>query len=194
MNWGELKKEIRDLGFEEDSAIEEYKDIVISAANRALHMINSTVLPVTSRYDFTQDGTETGIKKYDMIELTRENGKRKFLSFVDTPVRMNGGIYGLFNDFDIEEGHIVVMDGGLKGEFSIFYRKLPERIVSNMSDNVVLDINERVAPLLPLLTAHYVWLDDDERKATQYYNEYDALKEELAGDNARLRGKIRGGF
>lgn len=194
MNWGELKNEIRDLGFEEMETVDGYKDIVISATNRALHIINSTVLPVTSRYDFTQDGTEIGIKKHDLIELTRENGKRRFLSLSDTPVRINNGEYGSFSNFDVEEGHIIVMDSSLKGNFSIFYKKLPERVSSHTSDDIQLDIDERVAPLLPLLTAHYVWLDDDERKATQYYNEYDALKSEVVEDTTVAKAKIRGGF
>ncbi len=39
MNWGELKQQIRDLGFEEDSTMEEYSTIVINACNRAIQMI-----------------------------------------------------------------------------------------------------------------------------------------------------------
>ena len=27
--------------------------------------------------------------------------------------------------------------------------------------------------LIPLLAAYYLWLDDDERKAVQYYNNYE---------------------
>lgn len=39
MNWGELKQQIRDLGFEEDSTMDEYRTIVINACNRAIQMI-----------------------------------------------------------------------------------------------------------------------------------------------------------
>lgn len=194
MNWGELKNEVRDLGFEESAAIEEYKDIVISATNRALHTINSTVLPVTSRYEFTQDGTESGLKRYDLIELTKIDGKRTFLALTDTPVRINEGEYYDFNDFEIEEGHIIVIDGSIQGAFSVFYKKLPTRVTTSTQDSMELDIEERVVPALPLLVAHYVWLDDDERKATQYYNEYDAMKEALLSENEQVRGKILGGF
>ena len=73
MNWGELKNEVRDLGFEENESLEEYRDILLSAANRAMGMINATI-PLTARYDFTQDGTESGLKRYDMAELTKEDG------------------------------------------------------------------------------------------------------------------------
>ena len=36
MKFGELKTEVRDLGFEENESLEEYKDILISAANREI--------------------------------------------------------------------------------------------------------------------------------------------------------------
>ncbi|MCB6992439.1 hypothetical protein LI177_02935 [bacterium 210820-DFI.6.37] len=194
MNWGELKNEVKDLGFEEMEALVEYKDILVSATNRAMYIINSTVLPMTSRYDFMQDGSEPGIKKYDMIELTKEGGSRKFLSFADTPVKIHNETYETFNDFDIEEGHIVVMDGSCVGNFSVFYKRIPSRVSENTTDDTELDVDARIEPALPLLVAHYVWLDDDERKATQYYNEYDALKTDILTETTLIRAKIRGGF
>lgn len=39
MTYGELKEEIRDLGFEEDSTMEEYSSIVRNACNRAIQFI-----------------------------------------------------------------------------------------------------------------------------------------------------------
>lgn len=46
MNWGELKENIRDLGFEEDSTMQEYSTIVMNAANRAIDMVvQELILP-----------------------------------------------------------------------------------------------------------------------------------------------------
>jgi len=46
MTWAELKQNIRDLGFEEDSTMTEYSTIVINACNRAIRMIlNELILP-----------------------------------------------------------------------------------------------------------------------------------------------------
>lgn len=196
MNWGEFKNEIKDLGFEEEEALDEYKDIIISAANRALHIINSTVIPIISRYDFTQDGTETGIKKYDMAELaTTEDGTKQFLSFADTPVKTYNGTYETFNDFEIEQGHVIVMDASTVGDFSIFYKKIPAKITDTTTDDAELDIDVKIEPALPLLAAYYIWLDDDERKATQYYNQYDTLKSDLLMDETTsIRARIIGGI
>lgn len=196
MNWGELKTEVRDLGFEETESLEEYKDILISAANRAMQMINSTI-PVTARYDFTQDGTETGLKRYDLVELTKSDGTRTFLSLTDTPVRMGGpGVYEAFNNFEVEMGSILVMDAGESGDFSVFYKKLPARITYATTDDTPLDLDPRMDPALPLLTAYFVWLDDDERKATQYYNMYDLFKSEVLAETEtkKVRARIIGGF
>ena len=44
MNWGELKEQIRDLGFEDDSIASEYKDVIINSSNRAINIINKTVV------------------------------------------------------------------------------------------------------------------------------------------------------
>lgn len=193
MNFGELKKEVRDLGFEEDPTLEEYKSIIINATNRALRMINATVLPVIGRYDFEQDGTVSGIQKYDLLELTKEDGKAKFLAFTDTPVRINDGDYSTFNNFEVEENHIIVMDGATPGAFSIFYKKIPAAITEDTTDDTELEIDERMVPALAFLVAHYVWLDDDERKATQYYNEYDAYKAEIMQEQP-AKARIMGGF
>lgn len=196
MNFGELKTEVRDLGFEENESLEEYKDILISAANRAMQMINGTI-PVTARYDFTQDGKETGLKRYDLVELTKSDGKRTFLSLTDTPVRIGAnGVYEAFNDFDVEMGSLLVMDAGAVGEFSVFYRKLPARVTYATTDDTPLDVDPRMDPALPLLTAYFVWLDDDERKATQYYNMYDLFKSEVLAEaeTKKVRARIIGGF
>lgn len=49
---------------------------------------------------------------------------------------------------------------------------LPKKIDENTAEDEELDIKEELVPLLQLLTAYFVWLDDDERKAVMYYNLY----------------------
>ena len=50
--------------------------------------------------------------------------------------------------------------------------KIPAKIETDASDDEIIDIDEEKIPLLQLLTAYFVWLDDDERKAVMYYNTY----------------------
>lgn len=44
MTYGEFKQEIRDLGFEDDSSMEEYNTIVRNAANRSIQYIYSDLV------------------------------------------------------------------------------------------------------------------------------------------------------
>lgn len=44
MTWLEIKNSIRDLGFEEDSTMNEYQSIVINAVNRAINVIYYTIV------------------------------------------------------------------------------------------------------------------------------------------------------
>lgn len=48
--WKELKEQIVDLGFEEDEITNEYKRLIINSTNRALDVINATVVPLISDY------------------------------------------------------------------------------------------------------------------------------------------------
>lgn len=193
MNWGELKREVKNLGFEETESLEEYSEHIVDATNRALKTISFTA-PLISRYDFSQDGTESGLKRYDIVSLTSENGKRRFFAFADAPVRVYRGFYETFNDFEIEQGREIVMDASCEGDFSVFYKRIPERISDGADDNTEIDVDPLMEIALPLLVAYYVWLDDDERKATAYYNQYEAVKNEVLGQVNIPRAKIVGGF
>lgn len=188
MKWAELKEQVRDLGFEEDATLEEsaYESIMITSTNRALKEIASFV-PVVGRYEFEQDGKGSGIIRYDMSELTDS----RFLDFDAIPVR-ESETYERFNDFEIEEDHIIVMDASVAGKFSVFYKLVPTKITSKTKDNDKLDIHIKAEHLLPLLVAYYMWLDDDMTKAGEYKQNYEILKGEVARGNVRAR--IRGGF
>lgn len=64
----------------------------------------------------------------------------------------------------------------------------PTKIKSDTKETFNIGLSDYVMPLLPLLTAYYVWLDDDLTKATYYYNQYDSMKMELM--NAAQRPKM----
>ena len=67
MNWGNLKDEIRDLGFETDDIFEEYENIIINSCNRAIDIIRYTIV---ARYNnFYDDYFD--INTGEMEELTK---------------------------------------------------------------------------------------------------------------------------
>ena len=71
------------------------------------------------------------------------------------------------------------------------------QLSSESEDDDTINIPSEVEDLVSLLSAYYVWLDDDERKAVMYYNQYDDLKtaifEELATPTATIKGGYRFG-
>lgn len=70
-----------------------------------------------------------------------------------------------------------------------------KRITESTSDDQKINFPEILEPLLPLLAAHYIWLDDDLSKATIYWNEYDDMKTQiLTVAKTPRRAVIEGGF
>lgn len=281
LTWAELKSQIIELGFEEESEYESNPKRFMTAANRALMVVSTTVRPVVKKYTIFQDaadniltnqfvtekhtdydieyhasgkaywfstlGTgsciisdENGAKTvhfsgaqehrgfitgeaafrfygdyayyienmaiygsatsereedipawreyltYDIRELTRDDGAYTFDGFaLDLPVKSDGG-YEYVRDYRIEQGRKIVLKREETGRYEIWYKAHPKKITEETKDTDVIETAEETEPLIHLLAAHYVWLDDDQTKATIYYNEYDDLKNSIlaAGSGA----------
>lgn len=71
----------------------------------------------------------------------------------------------------------------------------PKHITEETLDEDKINLADNLQPLLPLLSAHYIWLDDDITKAVTYWNEYDQLKTELIAHCKQPRNaRVEGGF
>lgn len=140
--WADLKAEIVDLGFEEDSITSEYGRLIRNSTNRALDLIYNTVVPTIEDY----------------YKLTQSWG------------------------YEDEE----------TGDWNL---PRPKHVTENTEEDAPMGLAKNLQPLIPLLAAHYVWLDDDIQKATMYWNEYDQLRE-LIVENCRRPRKavIEGGI
>ena len=55
----------------------------------------------------------------------------------------------------------------------------PKHVTEDTDDEAKMGLADNLQPLIPLLAAHYIWLDDDIQKATMYWNEFDQLKEQI---------------
>lgn len=55
----------------------------------------------------------------------------------------------------------------------------PKHVTAATAEDAKINIADNLQPLIPLLSAHYIWLDDDIQKATMYWNEYDQLKDQI---------------
>lgn len=112
----ELKSNIKTLGFEEDSTMDLYSEIVLNAINRSIDWVYRTVVEPYKNYF------------EDVVEA------------------------------DVYE---------------------PSLITSDTNEMEEIDLPEMVCGIVPLMSAYFIWLDDDERKATMYWNNADDLKTQL---------------
>lgn len=193
MNYGELKAHIRDLGFAEDEEIVDFNDVVPNSINRAITEINLTVAPIIGTYLIEQDGTDDSILYYDIEELTKEDGKVKFLEFADIPVMVGTNVYKKFNDFEIEADKILVMDGSIAGNFKVMYKKAHEPFSKDSLDTADIELPLKVHHLIPLLASYYIWLEDERAKAVDYYNMYDKAVSEMLMKQQKPRARILSG-
>ena len=173
MNYGQIKQNLISLGFAEESDYEEFEELgyTYDAINRAISQIGNQ-FPYIAKYEFEIDEFDTGILYVDMTD------RAGFLALAqETPVvfEANGDeVFRKFGDYQIEMEHTIVMKADdYAGSFRVYYDKACTTITATTPDSFVPELPTKVHHLIPLLAAYYLWLDDDERKAVQYYNMYE---------------------
>ena len=90
-----------------------------------------------------------------------------FRAFAGPPRDINGEIV---NEAELRDGRISV-PFEFSGDIYLTYYRTPTKI-TQMNPNLVIDVSEECATLLPLLTASFLWLDDDAAKAQYYMSLY----------------------
>jgi uncharacterized protein YdcH (DUF465 family) len=179
MKLSELHSHIKSLGFEK---VYEDQNYVNDAITRALMEINSSVKAVIGRYDFTADQYHS----YDLPTLTDRFDQ------VDRIVERTDEGTKTFTDYEIEQGRILVMNKS--GDFTVFYKERVLPVTTDTDQDSEIQCEYTVEPLVHLLTAYYVWLDDDATKSAMYYNQYEQLKKEILSEQAKPKARIVGGF
>ena len=172
MNYGKIKQNIISLGFAEQSDYDEYEELgyTYDSINRAIRELQD-LFPYKAKYEFDIDEGDTGVLYIDMAD------RPGFLGLVDTPVlyeKDGEEMYRKFTEYEIEMDHIVVIKvDDYDGSFRIYYNKLCTQVDSSTQDDFVPELPLAAHHLIPLLASYYLWMDDDERKAVQYKNDFD---------------------
>ena len=196
MLYQDLMKEIRDLGFEEDQVFDEYADIIRSSITRACRLIATLVkAPVGSfELDLNDEEVYSDTGKYDLTELTKDNNGNILFDSIDRIVVATDTVDKTFLDYDLEQDKILVLDPSLKEELTVFYNQRIIPITASTQDDFEVQVVYPCEPLVALLASHYVWLDDDERKAILYWNEFDQLRQEIEAKAFKVKARVIGGF
>ena len=133
-------------------------------------------------------------RRYDFLELTKESGIKKFIEFADKVIEADGN-YTSITNFNVERNSTIVLDGLEECEYTIFYKKSHTEITETTPDNTELELDHDLHYLVPYYACYFVWLDDDERKATQYYNMYETRRNEILGRETKQIATIEvGGY
>ena len=193
MTYQELINEIRDLGFSDDSEIEEFAEagLLFSAINRAITRINLELYPILEKYEFDISDDDTGYLYITMTDIDD-----LFLDFADTPVlfeRDGADFYTKFADYEIEADNTLVINADKnKGSFRVFYKVAHDTFTGKTSQlKEDLPLQLKVHHLVPLLASYYVWNEDEPTKAAQYLNLFEAEKAELKEQALARKFKVR---
>ena len=129
-----------------------------------------------------------------MEELTAdESGTVRFLEFADTPVMVGPTVYKQYNDFEIENDKVLIMDGSVKGSFKVFYKRAHTPFTLDSEDSAPIELPLKVHHLVPLLASYYIWMEDENAKAVAYYNQYERLVQEIKMGAEKPRARIMSG-
>ena len=193
MTYQELINEIRDLGFSDDSEIEEFAEagLLYSAINRAITRINLELYPIIEKYEFDISNDDTGYLYITMTDIDD-----LFLDFADTPVlfeRDGADFYTKFADYEIEADNTLVINADKnKGSFRVFYKVAHDTFTGKTSQlKEDLPLQLKVHHLVPLLASYYVWNEDEPTKAAQYLNLFESEKAELKEQALARKFKVR---
>lgn len=76
------------------------------------------------------------------------------------------------------------------GPICVCFRASNLLLTKDMPEDTEIDISAELCPLLPLLVAHFLWLDDQPDKAKEYLSKYESLSKEIK-EGRRPRGAGR---
>lgn len=145
--------------------------------------------------DYYFDGNawrKTG--RYDLDFLTTDESGNIMFESVDRIVVDSDTSISTFGSWDMVQDHILVISSSLTTPLTIYYNERILPITETTQDDAKVQVVYQCEPLVGLLAAHYVWLDDDERKAILYWNEYDQLKQEIMAKALKPKAKVVGGI
>ncbi len=111
---------------------------------------------------------QTDIPEYKpYVELCAEDVCEGFRAFASQPCDKDGNPVSAVK---LADGKIRA-PFDFRGEIYITYYRSPS-LISGNDENELIDVSDECAPMLPLLTASFMWLDDDAAKAQYYMSLY----------------------
>lgn len=109
--------------------------------------------------------------RYDISKLADD-----FLSLACPPIRADAEDCSYLNQsYDVENGRVILLPYDNPGVYKIVYNHKPAVITEEIllgAGDTVIDLDDELCALLPILIASYVWADDEPQKAEYYLTLY----------------------
>ena len=97
-----------------------------------------------------------------------------FISLAANPIELVEYEY-INRDYKIEDGRVLLLPHDKCGIYRVRYNRKPKELEYRTDptlDDKEIDLDADLAELVPLLTASYVWIDDEAEKAAYYLARY----------------------
>lgn len=141
--------------------------------------------------------TTWGELKDQLVDLGFEEDEIKieYARLIRTSVNRALDIIRFIDIPEIEDYYKATKSWGYEDEDGEWVLPKPKHVTEQTEDDARINLPDNIMPLLPLLSAYHIWLDDDITKATMYWNEYDQYKNQLFATCKKVRNAvIEGGF
>lgn len=156
----------------EDDVTRDYLAAMPYAANEGLQRLATVGKYLILTGTITQDGTQSGVVRHDLSELT------DFYSVSEIYFENDEG-YGKASNCTVEAGRYLTCDGTIKGTWTVYYNSYPQIITSSTPDETVMNLDPEMGVLLPLYIVSQLYKDDDISISTVYRNEFEAGLDDL---------------
>lgn len=130
---------------------------------------------------------------YDFKELTKEDGKVVFDGFADEMTRDDNTEIKPISNFQMVGRDTLVLNGFDTCQFTVYYKKKPTTITESTPDDFEIELDNHIQCLVPVLASFYVWNDDNLQRATQYYNDYEEMRNMILGKEKRIIARVNCG-
>lgn len=101
----------------------------------------------------------------DIVVYDFKNTDKRFVEFADN------GVTGTLN-YKIDGSKIAFKNDDFS--YHVRYKVVPKLVTITTPEDEEVELDTDTHTLIPLLASFYIWLDDDERKATMYFNDYES--------------------
>ncbi len=117
--------------------------------------------------------------KYDLKELTKEDGRITFLRLNERPLIYKNGGYDNNAVFYLEQNSIVVVESAKIGEFTLQYDYLPKPLKESTEDSFELEFSDDINAIMAYYVASRLIMDYDVGIGVMYNNIYEGKKREF---------------